>query len=136
MKKLLITLAGVCCTSMAFAATTPVKCSSLAGGLWQGNLGNLTNVTLSINSAGGKAINGHAWFNYDSGAGSAELDMLQGTCVENADGTATLTLNRDSYGVSGNVSATATNDKTLSVKSFSYNDPWDHFSGSGTLTRN
>lgn len=136
MKKILCSflILGACLTSNTFAA---VKCDSLRNTTWRGDLGEVTNVDFHINydNNGNGTLSGVVNFNFDNGSGSAELDMLEGSCKENSDGTTTISLSRDSYGVKGNITAIATNSDELNISSFTYQDPWGSNSGKGRLKK-
>ena len=128
MKKIfcLLSLVGSLSTS-AFA----LDCDNIYG-IWQGNLGNLNSVRLYIHTFDGMES---ANIQFNSEGENIEYGMFVGACQKNADGSVTMNLTRNSYGVEGNINVQLTNANTLNVSSFTYRDYLEHGSGSGILSK-
>lgn len=128
MKKLalLLGLSSILSTS-AFA----LECDNIYG-TWQGTLSALNGVRLSIHPFDGMETANIAFVNDGE---NIEYGLFIGNCQKNADGSVTMHLTRNSYGVQGNIDMQLTNTNTLNVSSFTYRDFMDHGSGSGILSK-
>lgn len=130
MKKIVMSLcvAAACVSAQTYA----LECSDIYG-VWQGNLGSLTSVSLNIH-ASNPMEDASIYFVKNDGT-KVGFGMMTGTCQKNADGTLTVAYSRSAYGVNASLSARAISASQLQVSSFSFSMPFDSGSGSGTLSK-
>lgn len=130
MKRLLFFLLSL---SIYFSATVyAFDCENIYG-TWQGALNGLKSVRLSIHPFDGEE---NAKISFKDGSGvSLTYGLFVGSCQQNSDGTISMHLTRNSYGVNSNIDVQLTSINTLKVDAFSYSDYMNSGGGSGTLSK-
>lgn len=109
-----------------------LDCNDIYGS-WNGNLNQIKNVSLRIHPFDGMETANIAFLATDSS--NMEFGLLAGDCKKNVDGSITMKLTRDSYGIRSAMDLQLKDEHHLIVSYFSYSDPWSGGAGSGELSK-
>jgi hypothetical protein len=130
MKKLL----SCSLTAMAMGLSTAsfaLDCKNLIGH-WSGQLGNLQVIDLNIHRP---EVVEDAYIEFRVEESDTLFGLLKSSCKKNPDGTVTIALSRNSYGIQANFQGRLIKPITLEVSAFSYSLFSESGNGAGTLHR-